>query len=190
MIHRFIRPLAIVLALSLLTYGVALAKGPPSKVTISGPSLAGEVEVTDPDLLQAFSFFQFARVGQTIEPPLKPGEGYLVTRYVQDRGNLRAWDQAIYYPSSKGELGMIFLEGLVGPSRSQFDGHWYRASADGDAAMREILAEHEASAARGTAWAALYAPTSRAVALALFAFLALVGAVVGTRRGLRRVSFL
>ncbi len=179
--HKVIRPVAIVLILSLLPCGVALAKGPPSKTTISGPSLAGEVEVTDPELLQAFSFFQFARVDRKIEPPLEPGEGYLVTRYVQDRGKLRAWDRAIYYPSPKGEPGIIFLEGLIGPSYSQFDGHWYRASADGDAAMRKILTEHKATAARETPWAAFSAPFLRKIVSALIALLALLGVVAGTR---------
>ena len=184
MTGKIIRPLAIVFLLSLLTFDVALAKGPPSKVTISGPALVGEVEITDPDLLQAFSFYQFENIYRKIEAPLKPGEGYVVTRYVRDGTKLIAWDRAIYYPGPTDELGIVFLEGLIGSSASEFDGDWYKASRYGDTVMRQILAEHGATRTQETSRATLSPITLIAFALSLSALLALVG--VGTR--VRRAS--
>lgn len=189
MTSKIVRPLAVVLILSLLTFGVVLAKGAPSKVTISGPGLVGEVEVADPDLLEAFSFFQFENIYRKIETPLEPGEGYVVTRYVQDGTTLRAWDRAIYYPSPAGELGVVFLEGLIGPSASEFDGYWYWASRDGDAVMQQILAEHVATPAQETPGTTLLPMTPMATfALSLLALLALVGVIVRLRRALRQAE--
>lgn len=185
MTRKIMRSLVVVLILSLLTFSSVLAKGAPSQVTISGPGLVGEVEVNDPDLLQAFSFFQFENIYRKIEPPQQPGEGYVVTRYVQDGTQLIAWDRAIYYPGPPDEVGIVFLEGLIGPSASEFDGHWYRASWDGEAAMRQILAEQGVTSAQETSGAPLSPLTPLAtVVLSLLALLALAGVVVRVRRTL------
>src|SRR5262245_23907391 len=104
MLSKILRSLLIGLSLALLLPGLILAKGPPSKVTLTGPSLIGEVQITDPDQLTAFSFFQFENIGRKIYPSPSPtGEGYVVTRYVQDGAKLIPWDRVIYYPGSNGE---------------------------------------------------------------------------------------
>lgn len=187
MTAKVMRTIIVVLVLSLLTTGMVLAKGAPSKVTISGPGLPGEVEITDPKLLQAFSFFQFENIEQRIETPSEPGEGYVVTRYVENGAKLIPWDRAIYYPRRTDELGVVFLEGLIGPSSSQFDGYWYRASQEGDTAMRQILAEHLATPVQATSWPTL----SQIIPMAIFAFglmalVALMGVAVRARRALTR----
>ena len=47
----------------------ALAKGPPDKVTIRAPGMSEEVEITDPQLLQAFAFFGFEDIAHPMDPP-------------------------------------------------------------------------------------------------------------------------
>ncbi len=187
MAARIMSTIAIVLLFSFLTTGMALAKGPPSKVTISGPGLVGEVEITDPKLLRAFSFFLFVNIEQRIEAPSEPGEGYVVTRYIENGAELIPWDRAIYYPHPTDELGVVFLEGLIGPSSTQFDGYWYRASPEGDTAMRQILAKHLATPAQATPWPTLsqIAPTA-IFASGLMALVALMGVAVKARRALTR----
>ena len=186
MISKILRSLVIVLSLALLLPGVILAKGPPSKVSITGPGLADEVEITDPDQLMAFSFFQFENIGRKIDPPATTGEGYVVTRYVQDGAKLIPWDRVIYYPGANGELGIVFLEGLIGESASEFDGYWYWASQDGDMAMQKILTEHIAATPGDRPLAAASPITPMAIALSLLAVLAMVGILFTARRARRQ----
>ena len=186
MTGKIVRALTIALSLSLLIFSVALAKGPPSKVTISGPGLAGEVEITDPDQLLAFSFFQFENIARKIEPPPTIGEGYVVTRYAQDGTKLVAWDRVIYYPGASGEVGIVFLEGIIGSSASEFDGYWYWASRDGDTVMRKILAEQKVTTLQDKPLATLSPITPTAFALSGLTSLTVVGLVVIVRRALRQ----
>jgi hypothetical protein len=181
--------LAVGLLLSLLLFTAALAKGPPSKVTITGPGVVKEVEIDDPETLEAFSFFQFEDVNQKIEAPEKPGEGYTVTRFILDRDKLIPWDRAIYYPSQNGAAGVVFFEGLIGPNSTEFDGFWYQASSQGDAAMQQIITGKPVSAEQqpgGINLPALVSP--RNLAIILLAVLVLVGAGIGVRRSLRQTA--
>lgn len=129
----------LILGLYLLAAWPALAKGPPDKVTISGPGMAETVEITDPVVLEAFSFFQFEQVDENqrrgIPAPQAVGAGYHIVRYV----GAQAWDELHYYPNSDGTRGVIFLDGLIGDSATEFDGRWYHASAAGDQAMRNLF---------------------------------------------------
>jgi hypothetical protein len=141
----FTKPLRLIAAilisaLFLMCASQVLAKGAPAKVIITGPGLTGEVLITDPKLLQAFSFFQFEDINHQIMAPTSPDEGYIVTRYVQDRS--QAWDRVIYYPQPAGVAAIAFLEGLIGSSSTEFDGQWYQVSSEGDTAMRQLLAAH------------------------------------------------
>jgi hypothetical protein len=180
MAGKMTRASAVLLILGLLTTGVVSAKGGPSKVTISGPGLVDVVEVTDPKLLQAFEFYRFENISRRIEAPADPGEGYVITRYVrdgrypQDEAKLIAWDRAIYYPGSAGEVGVVFLEGLIGPNSNEFDGYWYRATGVGDTAMQQILAEHVAMPAQETPWTTPFRITPTTVfAVSVLALVAL-----------------
>jgi len=62
----------------------AAAKGPPSKVTVRGPGWADEIEISDPEVLEAFSFFQFEDINFPVEAPADAGEGYVITRHIID----------------------------------------------------------------------------------------------------------
>src|SRR5262245_11962277 len=95
---RILRSALTALLASLVLTAAAWAKGPPSKVIIAGPGLAGEVEITDPETLQAFSFFQFENIYRKVDAPPDPGEGYVVTRYIENGLTLIPWDRVIYYP--------------------------------------------------------------------------------------------
>lgn len=133
-------PLAIVMLL-LIPLSVAWAKGPPSKVVITGPGLADPVEIESPEVLEPFSLFQFELTDQPAGPPSDPGPGYMVTRLMlESDGEYRAWDRIVYFPNLKGTGGVVFYMGLVDENMStEFDGEWYLVSQAGDAAMRDIL---------------------------------------------------
>jgi len=121
--------------------GGVLAKGPPAKAIIEGPGLQEQVEITDVKILQGLSIFGFEDISRPIEEPANLGNGYTVTRYIQDGSKLMAWDRAIYYPGVLGEPGVVFYEGLVGPNMwSEFDGRWYAVTPTGEGMIQEILA--------------------------------------------------
>ncbi len=189
MLRRSLHASAVALTVSLLTASAALAKGAPSKVTITGPGLRGEVEITDPALLQAFSFSQFENLNQKIEAPhVAPGVAYVVTRYAQDEESLAPWDRVIYYSGPQGELAAVFLEGPIGPNSSELDGGWYQASPAGDATMRRVLAEHlPTMPARAYSCEALWRGSPiRVFGLGVALPPILFGAALGVRRVLGR----
>lgn len=121
--------------------GSVLAKSPPDKVVIRVPGLSREVEITDPQVLPAFSFFGFEDITRRVDPPPHSGKGVIITRYIREGGKWIPWDRLIYYPPRNGASGVVFLEGLIGPGSTQFDGLWYSVSPEGDRAMRRILQE-------------------------------------------------
>lgn len=168
----------LVLAALLIPVQVTLAKGPPSKITISGPGIEGEIEITDPEMLEPFSFYQFNDLERRTDAPADPGTGYTITRYILDNdgAELIAWDTLTYYPR-EGELGLIYFDGLnpeFGATGGQ--GMWYLATPEGDAAMRDILA----GASPGSA--APSAASSRVLTLGPLAALAgLIAAAAGLR---------
>jgi hypothetical protein len=107
-------------------------------VTINGCYLPFSFEVTDPSLTDFFSFSEFSKAH--IHTPTTVQQGYEITRYMRDdSGVLIAWDRLHYYPDHQAAGGTIFYDGLIGGG-SEYDGKWYRASAEGDAAMRRLLA--------------------------------------------------
>ena len=127
---------ALSLALSLLIpTALVSAKGGFDYITIKGPGITGEINVTNPALTQ--DFFAFADFSRgSIEPPLDPGQGYQVVRvYVQDNKDV-PFDQLHYYPYS----GFVFYDGLVNGS-SEYDGKWYAANPNAEEPFRSALAE-------------------------------------------------
>jgi hypothetical protein len=140
---KMTRLLAVLLAVLVALPDRALAKGPPSMVSITGPGLDEPIEVTDPALLLPFSFYQFQALENRIDRPPDPGIGYLITRYIEDAGQMRAWDRVVYYPLAGGMGGYVFFEGLAIQNMwTEGQGKWFTVSLDGDVAMRLILAAH------------------------------------------------
>jgi hypothetical protein len=131
-------------AVSLIA-SIALAKGPPAQVTITGPTIDGEIVITDPATLDFFSFYQFNDLGRRIDAPKSYGIGYTITRYIDDGGKLSAWDVLTYYPDPAGGLGWLYFDGL-NPSIGSTEGQeqWYLPTEQGADIMRGILAQNAA----------------------------------------------
>lgn len=139
--HKFqikLFPILFIIGILFVFYRPAIAKGNFIKITISGGQLTSEIDITDPSLLEFFSFSYFPD-SRTQDPMLD--EGYLITRYDQQNkdGSFHAVDILYYYPSNTGSGGYVFYDGLINGS-SEYDGKWYIASAEGDLAFRNILA--------------------------------------------------
>ena len=71
---RRLMALTLIAALALIPLSVALAKGPPVKVVISGPGLDGDITITDPTLLDHFGSGQFESVRNRSHSARKPFE--------------------------------------------------------------------------------------------------------------------
>jgi hypothetical protein len=144
----------LVVGILLSAAALAVAKGPPSLVSITGPGLAEPVEIDDPTVLEAFSFFIFEDVTTAQAAPDNPGEGYVVTRYITANNgiSLKPWDRVIYYPASGEVDSSAYLEGLIGEDMStEFDGAWYPVSTEGEAAMQAIIRAHQTPSTRQAA---------------------------------------
>ena len=124
------------LALCLLIPAVTvLAKGNFDYITIKGPGITGEINVTNPALTE--DFFAFANLSQgAIEPPADPGQGYQVVRVYVVNDKDQPFDQLHYYPYT----GYVFYDGVVDGS-SEYDGKWYAANPSAQEPFRAALAE-------------------------------------------------
>lgn len=129
------------LALLIIVRDAAMAKGPADKVTINGTELTEEIEVAAAEALQALSIGQLEDFKSPIAAPSEVGPGYEVTRYYKDGANFIAIDHVRYHPDPAGGRGYVFYIGLVN-GWSQYDGKWFRATAQGEQALQRILAEN------------------------------------------------
>lgn len=111
------------------------AKGEFDYITIKGPGITGEINVTNPALTQ--NFFAFADFSQgSIDVPADPGQGYQVVRvYVADNKD-QPFDQLHYYPYT----GYVYYDGLVDGS-SEYDGKWYVSNPSAEEPFRAVLSE-------------------------------------------------
>lgn len=114
-------------------------KGNFDYITIKGPGITGELNVTDPALTADFFAFADFSKGE-VSPPADPGEGYQILRvYVvteNDKPAPTPFDQLHYYPYT----GFVYYDGLVSGS-SEYDGRWYAANPSAEEAFRNALAE-------------------------------------------------
>jgi hypothetical protein len=149
--------LILIAALALIPLSVALAKGPPEQVTISGPGIDGEITIANSNVLNAFSFYQFNDLTRIMdEPPQVTGEGYKITRWLtqrrQGKYQLFPWDYLTYYPDPAGGPGYIFFDGLdpsIGGTEGQ--GEWFLASEAGGAAIQDIINSNVAAPSTSSA---------------------------------------
>jgi hypothetical protein len=142
--RQLVLRLALVLVGALVAVPPALAKGPPDKVSISGPWLEEEIEVTDSGLLEDLAMGTFTDFRQIAAP--RVGAGYELVRYSKTQsGTYRAFDRLRYYPRHSGR-GYVFYVGIEGGS-SEYDGKWFHATASGEAALRRLLARPDVPAA-------------------------------------------
>src|SRR5262245_25745702 len=107
---RLLYALFLLGVLSALATATALAwpEDPPDKVTISGPGLKGEVEVTDKEILSALSLGTIEDFEQGAIVAPKVGQGYQITRYFYDASF--NFGRLHYYPNSTGKRSYIFFE--------------------------------------------------------------------------------
>lgn len=123
----------------LLPVSLALAKGDFDYLTVKGPGITGEVNITNPVL--ASDFFAFADFTQgPIAPPADPGQGYQIVRVyvetVDGKPTDYPFDQLHYYPYT----GYVYYDGIVNGS-SEYDGKWYTANPSAEEPFRAVLAE-------------------------------------------------
>ncbi|HLF87985.1 MAG TPA: hypothetical protein VI451_03510 [Anaerolineales bacterium] len=142
---RFI-PLILFLALISTQSGLAksgLANGALVKVAITIPRMDNQLVITDPTVLEAFTFFNHPERILSRSPDFKPsvelGEGYRIDRYLVENS---VWDTLTYYPDPKGGNGYIYYNGSKYPAMTPDHGLWFRASPEGDAAMRQMIAAY------------------------------------------------
>jgi hypothetical protein len=135
----------LLLAAMMLTTGFRLAwpDQPPDRATISGPGLAGVVEITDRNMLDALQLgaFEDFETG-SIKAPSVSGAGYHITRYFY--GGKFNFGELIYYPpTAKAARGVLqFNDGpqLEG-NHTPFNGQWLYTTSQGDAAMQKLLVD-------------------------------------------------
>lgn len=122
----------------------AIAKGPPAKILISGPGIAGDKEFAEAKMLEKIGLGGLEDFsphnGSWRQPSDLRGTGFVVTRYMQNgAAKLFAFDRLRYYPDQPGGRDAIFYEGIIGGG-SEYDGKWFYATNEEQTAMREILA--------------------------------------------------
>ena len=142
-------------ALALLIPGPSVAaKGPPSKVTITGPGLEAPIDLTDPAILEGFSpwdarFIDWQRGILTSAPPRAPS--YDVFFYLQDDvGTFQMIYAVQYVPNAAGEQGYIYLPGPgerwysmnIGTIiQNGHDGKWHYAAPASEAIIQRLLSQ-------------------------------------------------
>lgn len=115
----------------------AYTKGNFDYITIKGPGITEEINVTSPELTS--DFFAFADFSKgAIDLPENPGEGYEITRLYlatkDDKPTPIPFDQLHYYPYA----GYVFYDGIVNGS-SEYDGKWYIANPSANEPFRAVL---------------------------------------------------
>jgi hypothetical protein len=114
---------------------IVYAKGDFSYITVKGPGITGEINVTNPALTR--DFFAFADFSKgPIDQPANPGEGYQIVRVYVVNNNDQSFDQLHYYLYT----GYVYYDGIVNGS-SEYDGKWYQANPSAEQPFRTALAE-------------------------------------------------
>jgi hypothetical protein len=142
----------------LMLVQMALAKGPPAKVTISGGDLTEEIEIVDDEAtLTALGtmYLEDYDTRSRQAPEEISGDGYLITRYfvddMADEDEFFPFDQVRFYAHPDGySAGYIQYIGMINGS-SEYDGLWFRASREGQAALENVIAAAEADASSASA---------------------------------------
>ena len=134
--------LVLLMLIALLVTQVALAKGPPQKVTISGGDLAEEIEITgDEATLNALAMMTLEDYRtRSDEAPSVEGDGYFIARYYMDSrtGRYIPFDELRYFPDPEGGRGYINYVGIVNGS-SEYDGEWFRTNLDSEAVLQAVI---------------------------------------------------
>lgn len=138
---------ALILLLSLLSFGNTHAKGAPAMLRIKGPGISDVLEITDEALLEPFGWGEFADFDAPIPARTDTGGGYMITRYVLMGGTtMRSLDTFTYFPGSGDKEGIVYYKGIIDKKfiygGSPHDGKWFYVSTQGEAAIRQIFESH------------------------------------------------
>lgn len=133
--------LCLVIGWLALAAPAALAKGPAQRIIITGPGLQSALVVTHEPTLYLLSMGTLENfVFGPIDEPSNLGEWYELERQFDAGGQTyRTFDRVRYYPDSDGGRGYVFYVGIENGS-SEYDGRWFYANPEGEAAMRRALA--------------------------------------------------
>lgn len=116
---------------------LVFAQGGFDYITIKGPGIIGEIDVTNPALTQDYSAFADFTQGEVPAPP-DPGQGYQVVRvyveFADSKPKDLPFDQLHYYPYT----GYVYYDGLT-EGISEYDGKWYIANPEAEAPFRSAL---------------------------------------------------
>lgn len=149
MIKRILR-IAIIILLSLLSFGSAQAKGAPAMLKIKGPGIADVLEITDEGLLAPFGWGEFADFDAPIAARPELDGGYTITRYVLMGGTtMRSLDTFTYFPGSGDVPGIVYYKGVIDKKfiygGTPQDGKWFRVSVWGEDAIQQIFDTYKIS---------------------------------------------
>lgn len=142
---------------------IAVAKGPPDKITISGSGLTRPIEITDQHTLQQLNILTdisvFAQKGALSFAP-KTDHTYEVLLYLKDENNQLQVRYAIEYVPD--QPGYIYIPGSGDPwfetnigsiSRgSTIEGHWFYASKQWNELVQPFLREQNSLSAASVFW--------------------------------------
>ncbi len=140
MLQKITRAFVFAGLLLLTTFAITLAwpETAPDRATISGPGLSGEVEITDPAVLNALKLGGVEDFKRGVLAAPKVGEGYRITRYFyQGTFNFGL----LHYYRVDGQASYVYFED--GPdlegNHTMYHQKWFHATPTGDAAMKQFL---------------------------------------------------
>lgn len=118
---------------------LVFAKGEFDYITVKGPGITGEIDVTNPALTE--DFFAFADFSKGEVPaPADAGQGYQIVRvyveFTDSKPKDLPFDQLHYYPYT----GYVYYDGIVEGS-SEYDGKWYIADPSAEKPFRSVLVQ-------------------------------------------------
>lgn len=106
---------------------------PPAKAFISGPGIAGQIQIADQSVLDSLRLGTFEDMQSgTLPAPANPGQGFHIIRYF-DGGEFRFAD-ITYYPNVAGARSMVMFQD--GPQlqgdHTPYNGKWLYTNAAAD----------------------------------------------------------
>ncbi|MBI2845006.1 MAG: hypothetical protein HYX86_00525 [Chloroflexi bacterium] len=139
------RILLSIFILLILTTLPALAKGWPAKMVITGPGLPGEIEITDPALVEVLS--NYFVVSDAVPRPGVTSPVYEITIYLSSEkggGEIVEFIHYRYFPNPSGGRGYIlYAEGMILVDGRDV-GDWFYAREEWEVAMQQIIANSSA----------------------------------------------
>src|SRR5688572_8269730 len=121
--RRWLLAALIAMGFGLMSSQVTLAKE-IIQVTISGPGLAGEIEMTDVEALARFAEFGFGTAQNDADSDVYDGY-YVIQFHVGHEDEIVATNVYHYYPLSETGASYIYYADVIN-GFSTAEGQWYR----------------------------------------------------------------